>query len=506
MVVLLIAFALRMWDIDARSLWFDESIEYWIATSRINELLINAWEGLNDPPLYVFLLHWWMKIGQSELFLRFPSVCFSLLSVVGVSILTRKLFGQKASLIAAGLITVLPSEIRYAQEVGEYALMVCAITFCLIAWLKVTKERSWYDYILWTMAALLATYSYYYAIFPVGVLFALIVVEGYIRSRLDGLVKPSISLSLYGIGISPLIQLFLSRYGLSSALINIEQTNLRIELSNLFGGTAKNLLGFQLVGWPWTGISDPILLLLIATLVLLIIANLSGYPKQWLMLLVLTWLAYFLVGRARTFGFRYGLILTPMLIPTIAQGISMALANKYYRLIGIFALASVLILGTISLPNRVFREWVYPNSNWPWPEIQDMRQVVKFWLEHRIQSQYTYVYYGSVPAFRYYLKQYGQEMGDIPPMWYANCWSQSAPDYCAADNVFYGAWIRSRPPETKLDSIWKTLGLQPSQLWLVFSHIYPGEKESILSGLNEQYRTSLAYERNGASAYLLERR
>jgi hypothetical protein len=504
MIILWIAFALRMWDIGARSLWFDESIEYWIATSNISDLPNNALEGLNDPPLYVFFLQWWMRIGQGEFFLRFPSVCFSLLSIAGVSVLTRKLFRWRASLIATGFMAILPSEIRYAQEVGEYALMVCGVTFYLLSWTKVMEEHSFRAYIFGGLAALLATYSYFYAVFPIVVSFVITFVHNCFHGR-GKFIKQSVGLFLYGVGIVPLVNLFLSRskFGLSTLALDFTQTTLEMEVRNLLGGTLKSLIGFQLASWPWTRIPEPILMLLVTTIVFLMIVYLSSYPKQWLALLIFTWLAYFVLGRARVFGFRYGLILTPLLIPTIAQSISGSLGQKFSRPVSILVLGGIFLAGVISLPNRAFRDQFYAGFNFPWPEIEDMRQVVEFWFEHRTAEQSTYVYYGSVPAFRYYLKQHGLGVDNVPPMWYAHCWKQYSPAYCRTDNIFYGAWIRNHSSEAKLNSISETLGSRPHRLWIAFSHVYPGEKEIILEGLKE-YRVILTYEHAGASLYLLE--
>lgn len=502
--ILLFAFAIRMWDIDARSLWFDEAIEYWVATSNVPDLLKNAWKGLNDPPLYVFLLHWWMKIGQAEFFLRFPSVCFSVLSVAGVSVLTSKLFGQRAGLVAATVMTILPSEIRYAQEVGEYALMICGITFYLYSWQRTLEEHSFRVYAWWVIASLVATYSYFYAVFPIFASLAVIVICDCCHKKLAKIFERFVGLSLYAIGIVLLLSMFSiqPKFDFKNPSISLTREILGIELGNLTSGTIKNLIGFQLASWPWTQVPEPILVLLIVTLALLVLVNLSSYPKRWLALVLFTWVIYFLFGRARTFGFRYGLILTPLLIPTIAQSVS-KLFDQGFRLVGIFACTGVLLVGIISLPNRTFRDMVYAGSDFPWPEIQDMRRVVKLWCEYRTGEQVTYVYYGAVPAFRYYFKQCESDRDNPLPMWYAHCWKQDSPDYCKADNVFYGAWIRNYSPEAKLDSIHKTLGAQPRELWIVFSHVYPGERETILQDLSEQYRVIQSYQQKGAWAYLL---
>src|SRR5512145_2550326 len=82
--ILTLALALRLWDIRARALWFDEASEYWIATAPFSRLIESARTGTGDPPLYTFLLHVWMQVGSSELWLRLLSTLASVAGVAGV--------------------------------------------------------------------------------------------------------------------------------------------------------------------------------------------------------------------------------------------------------------------------------------------------------------------------------------------------------------------------------------------------------------------------------------
>ena len=45
LAILALAFAVRVWDLRARALWFDEACEYWIATAPWSQLVASARTG-----------------------------------------------------------------------------------------------------------------------------------------------------------------------------------------------------------------------------------------------------------------------------------------------------------------------------------------------------------------------------------------------------------------------------------------------------------------------------
>jgi uncharacterized membrane protein len=158
--ILLLAFAVRMWDINARSLWFDEAVEYWSAAPPL-WLLPRTVLATYQPPLYTFLLHMWLKVGMEAVWLRFLSVVLSMLTLVGVTTWGYRLFGLRGALIAAGITALLPSEVRYAQEIGEYALMVCGLTWALYFLDRALRGSGWKFWSLWGFFSIVSVYSHY---------------------------------------------------------------------------------------------------------------------------------------------------------------------------------------------------------------------------------------------------------------------------------------------------------------------------------------------------------
>lgn len=143
LIIILCGFALRAVSLGERSLWFDESMEYWVARSPLSDILSTVKAALQDPPLYSILLHFWMKMGQTEFSIRFLSLIFSVAGMLGVIVLSRLAFGKKASLVAGVLMAVSVPDICFAQEAGQYALMSCVLSWNLVFLLLLMREGTW---------------------------------------------------------------------------------------------------------------------------------------------------------------------------------------------------------------------------------------------------------------------------------------------------------------------------------------------------------------------------
>ena len=178
--ILLLAFWLRLYQIDFQSIWWDEGHSIQMASAELNRIAVQPGMDVH-PPAYFLLLRGWMEIaGRSEFSLRWLSVPFSLLTVAllmrfGKKI-SRQLNGGKGafaiSLATGGLAAVSPLFVAYAQEVRMYALLVfVALTSVYAQWQIVCDPSNsrpirlrplWILYILATAACL---YTHYFTIF-----------------------------------------------------------------------------------------------------------------------------------------------------------------------------------------------------------------------------------------------------------------------------------------------------------------------------------------------------
>jgi hypothetical protein len=220
---------------------------------------------------------------------------------------------------------------------------------------------------------------------------------------------------------------------------------------------------------------------------------------------MVTWGAYYLAGILELFPyrFRYGMVLTPLLVPLMAQGLCIA-ADSRWAHCGVASLyLAVVLLSLACLPNRAYRARTGRSMDWDWPEEENLPQVIDYWRVHGGPVAPTYVYYGAAPAFRYYLDP-EKPLPVLPVDWYRHCWKGDAPSLCATGNLRYGQWLRHLDPVGKVASVQNAFEQPSGTLWLLFSHTYPDEDQQIVDGLAESYRVADVHQAKGAAAYRLE--
>jgi len=224
--------------------------------------------------------------------------------------------------------------------------------------------------------------------------------------------------------------------------------------------------------------------------------------------LAAAWLAYGVAAAARVFpfGFRWGMIMTPLLVTTMGIGVVAGLRSPRLRIAAVAAFVALLVASAVSLPNRTLRDRLHTDPTGAWPETEDMRVVVSFWLDHRIDGQPTYVYYGAAPAFAYCTRDQVPRTG-LPSTWYLACWhDRDTPAFCRERDIYYGRWLRRFTTEEKVASVFATLEAPPGAFWLVFAHLIPGEDQQMLAELARYgYRIESAVTATHASACLLVR-
>jgi mannosyltransferase len=179
-IILVLATILRATGLGRQSLWYDEGVSAYLATLPLAEL--TAWTaGDIQPPLYYYLLWGWVRLfGYSEIALRALSLLFSLLTVPLAWYAGRRLFSDRAGMLAGLIVATSPLYIWYAQEARNYALLTflgllsSLLLFHIVENLVDARTISaegkragvrwpiWAAYILASIAAL---YTHYFAAF-----------------------------------------------------------------------------------------------------------------------------------------------------------------------------------------------------------------------------------------------------------------------------------------------------------------------------------------------------
>ncbi len=268
LLIILLAFALRVYHLDTQSIWYDEGLSIQLAQQDPAQTI--ALSATTDhPPLHTLLLGVWMRAaGESDFVVRYLSVVCGVLVVV-LTYALGKLYDERAGLVAAGLMAMAPLAVYYSQETRGYMLLTALILIATLAAARLLngdrRKRVWFAYIA---SLVLALYTHYFAAFA----WAAINV-GYIMPDLRGFRKPRRSLLRWIVAQFIILACFLPWVpnALAQAGSNATYFPGRVTWDTVFGDTWRAFSvgewgDMSLVGWLW-----------LALVVLGVVAGLINY-------------------------------------------------------------------------------------------------------------------------------------------------------------------------------------------------------------------------------------
>jgi mannosyltransferase len=192
LVILLISFAVRLYQLGADSLWYDEAVSAFLAGQSIFELIAHTSRDIH-PPAYYLLLHFWAIVaGKSEFALAFFSLIFGVLLVALTYRVARYLANRSVATWAIWLTALSPYHLWYSQEVRMYtlgAVLGLAAVFFAIRGLRdshtlrnkfnppppsrstITANRFWLGYVVFATIGLYTLYYFAFLLIIINFLF-----------------------------------------------------------------------------------------------------------------------------------------------------------------------------------------------------------------------------------------------------------------------------------------------------------------------------------------------
>ncbi|MCO6453625.1 MAG: glycosyltransferase family 39 protein [Caldilineales bacterium] len=166
--ILLAAFGLRLHQLGADSLWYDETVSAMLAAKPLAMMWAHT-AGDIHPPLYYALLHGWiLAAGNTEWALAFLSLWFGMGSVALVAHLGLRTYGAWVGLLAAALAAINPFALWYAQEVRMYTLGGFLLLAALIVTWRILVQpdhANWRSYAVYALLAALSLWTLYFSAF-----------------------------------------------------------------------------------------------------------------------------------------------------------------------------------------------------------------------------------------------------------------------------------------------------------------------------------------------------
>ena len=166
-LILLLAFALRLYGLASQNLWWDELKTWERATMPLSAMLRDLMSIRDQVPFYYWVMRLWANFGPDAIILRLFSVFLGTASVAFVYQIGRRLNGMNTGLLAAFLLAISPFHIWYSQEVRMYALLPALLLLAHFCLLRLLANNRWQLWLVYGLVLTAALYTHYFALFIV---------------------------------------------------------------------------------------------------------------------------------------------------------------------------------------------------------------------------------------------------------------------------------------------------------------------------------------------------
>ncbi len=135
---------MRVLLLDSKGMWLDETFSVWLANHDISDMLQWIVKIDQHPPLYYFLLHFWMAFkGDAPNSVRLFSVLFGVGTIPVIYLIGKRMSGRAMGLAAAAILALSPFHIYFAQETRMYTLLTFNAAVAMYALVRLlTDSRS----------------------------------------------------------------------------------------------------------------------------------------------------------------------------------------------------------------------------------------------------------------------------------------------------------------------------------------------------------------------------
>ncbi len=195
-LILWAAWAVRLWQLDASSLTFDEAATYFVAHRPVLSILTYLRGAVREhPPVYYLLVHLWMNIaGTSEYSLRFFAVGSSMLGIALTARLARALARwlnvtkpvplTLYTSLPALVLALFPFGVNYARDARMYTLTIVWATLASLCFVPLlfdqdTSRKGWphpLRLVALVLINALALFTHYYLLLSIISQFVILII------------------------------------------------------------------------------------------------------------------------------------------------------------------------------------------------------------------------------------------------------------------------------------------------------------------------------------------
>lgn len=381
-----------------RSLWLDEAMLALNIVERDFASLLRPLDYDQGAPIAFLLIEKLITTlwNGRELALRLFPLLTGCLALIFFFLLVRKILNPVGALAALGLFVVNPQLIYYASEVKQYSSDVFMTVF--LFWLAVksllaTERKPSNSFSLGFVGAVALWFSHP-AFFVLAAIGMVLLLNSLLKRNRQGIFEALGLGTLWLTSFGVLYLVSLGQLSSNSFLIeywrNAFGQNPLNAMLNLFPSTAgldafaPGLLAISLLGLVFLIFKQPRL----AGIVALVFA--FAFLAAWLE-------KYPFAGRLMLFS-------VPLLCLLLGAGVGW-LASLSLRPAALSIVLSLILAGWLLYPpaQTSFNQYLSPTYD------EHIRPAMAFLRENHQPGDTIYIYYWSIPAFRYYAPLYGLE-------------------------------------------------------------------------------------------------
>lgn len=163
--ILLLGLFLRLSHIVDREITYDDAFSYFLASNGFLKI-IQGTVADTMPPLYYFLLHFFIMINEELWFLRTLNVVINLASIFILFLVVKELFNKRAGYVTIFLAIGSPFLIYHSQELRMYSLLLFGQIGYLYSIIKISKFDSKHKFYIFSAVVfgIIALYAHNLAI------------------------------------------------------------------------------------------------------------------------------------------------------------------------------------------------------------------------------------------------------------------------------------------------------------------------------------------------------
>jgi len=206
-ILTLIGLFLRFYDLGFNSLWLDEASTYTISIKSFADIWQTTANGEFNPPLFYWIEHVMLMLGNNEIILRFIPAVLGVLTIPLFYLIGKEFLDRNTGIIAAAACAFSPFLIFYSQEARAYIMMLFFVGVATLYFLKAMKSAKFVHWLIFGIFSALAFWSHFYAFVMIAslILYALIEWAPHIKTEFNNLKQLIFGIIVFVILSLPLI-------------------------------------------------------------------------------------------------------------------------------------------------------------------------------------------------------------------------------------------------------------------------------------------------------------